>query len=578
MAVTEFSLAITGAGGAGVISVGELLLQAWAARGGRGLMRKAFGPQIRGGESAALLKLTDHERYTAADRCDFLVAMDWTNFTRFGDEIRLHPDSIVLCQDRDSMPESVAGQNPRVIELPFTAIAREAHKSGRENMVVLGVLGSLLEMPVSTVKALAQRKLGKKPEAYQEAAELAIDAGYAVAPELQCSLPTMATQRGWYLSGNQAASYGALAAGIRFVAAYPITPASDALEYLANPLERLGGRLVQAEDELAAINMALGAAYGGVPAFTATSGPGLALMTESLGLAVASETPVTVLNVMRGGPSTGIPTKSEQSDLDIALHGLHGDAPHIVLAPLSIGDCVPTTARAVQLAEHLQCPTIVLSDQFLGHSTAVISAPEPIAPVPPLETPVAEEFARYALSDSGLSPRAAPGMVGTRFTADGLEHNVQGTPSAGAADHQLQLDKRQRKLDGAREDEHWGEVTGSGPVSLFCFGSASAAVFGAAESLRDQGIDCRAIALRLLSPLPVGAIAEALDNCEQLFVVEQNHSGQLLRHLRGEMALAGSVHSIARPGPVPLAAGEIADTVLATLNESAGAAMGVQGS
>jgi 2-oxoglutarate ferredoxin oxidoreductase subunit alpha len=565
MAEREFSLAITGAGGAGVISVGELLLRAWAQAGGRGLLRKAFGPQIRGGESAALLKLTEREHYTAADRCDLLLALDWNNFNRFGDEISLHRDSIVVCEDATQLPPAVAGESPRVMEIAFTALARAAHPEGRANMLVLGVLGSLLDLPGGSLRVLAGDKLAQQPLAYREAATACIAAGYRSAPRCSLSLPQRAGGRGWYLSGNQAAAYGALRAGIRFVSAYPITPASDVLEYLAAPLERLGGALVQAEDELAAINMALGAAYGGVPAFTATSGPGLALMSESLGLAVASETPVTVLNVMRGGPSTGIPTKSEQSDLDIALHGLHGDAPHLVLAPLSIGDCIPTTARAVHLAEAAQCPAIVLSDQFLGHSTAVVSPPEDIAPLPRIDAPEGADYQRYALTDSGISPRAAPGMAGARFTADGLEHNPRGTPSAGADDHAAQLDKRRRKLEPLREDPSWGEVRGEGALCLICFGSASAAVFIAQERLAAQGLRARAIALRLLAPLPAAALAEALTDCESLFVVEQNHSAQLLRHLRSELALGGAVHSIARPGPVPLAAAMIAQTVEETL-------------
>jgi 2-oxoglutarate ferredoxin oxidoreductase subunit alpha len=244
---------------------------------------------------------------------------------------------------------------------------------------------------------------------------------------------------------------------------------------------------VQAEDELAAINMALGAAYGGVPAFTATSGPGLALMTESLGLAVASETPLTVLNVMRGGPSTGIPTKSEQSDLDIALHGLHGDAPHLVMAPLSIRDCVFTTDLGGQCGESLQVPTIVLSDQFLGHSTAVVSAPREVPAVPALAGAEAcDGYLRYLDTDSGVSPRSAPGMPGLRYTADGLEHNERGTPSAGAADHAAQLDKRQRKLQALDAGADWGEVQGDGAISLLCFGSASAAVNAAADLLTER--------------------------------------------------------------------------------------------
>jgi 2-oxoglutarate ferredoxin oxidoreductase subunit alpha len=179
----------------------------------------------------------------------------------------------------------------------------------------------------------------------------------------------------WMISGNEAAGLGAGRGGVRFAAAYPITPATEILEWMAPALTKVGGTLVQAEDELASINMIIGASYGGIPSLTATSGPGLALMTESIGLAVASEVPIVIVDVMRGGPSTGIPTKSEQSDLNMAVYGLHGDAPHIVVAPTSVADCVFTTQWAVHLAESMQVPAIVLSDQFIGQARAVVGRP-----------------------------------------------------------------------------------------------------------------------------------------------------------------------------------------------------------
>jgi 2-oxoglutarate ferredoxin oxidoreductase subunit alpha len=561
----ELSLAITGAGGAGVMSVGELLLQAWAAQGGRGLLRKAFGPQIRGGEAASLLKLSGHSNYTAAVYYDLLLAFDWNNFARFGDEIRLREHSLVLCESAAELPAAFADLKVRVIEIPFRELALEAHPDGRVNMLALGLLGAILGIDQDKLRDLALSKLAAKAEAYREAARACLDQGVAKAPTLDLQIPAQSAAPGWYISGNQAAGYGALRAGVRFVAAYPITPASDALEYLAGPLERLGGALVQAEDELAAINMALGAAYGGVPAFTATSGPGLALMCESIGLAVASETPVTILNVMRGGPSTGIPTKSEQSDLNIAINGLHGDAPHLVLAPLSIADCVFTSGWAVQLAQRLQTPAILLSDQFLGQSTAIIDPPrEPAAEAPEdaQAMPASDdEYLRYLVTDSGVSPMAVPGDRDRRFTADGLEHNPRGTPSAGAADHQQQMDKRARKLQLLDPGSDWGEVQGEGAVALVCFGSASAAVAAARAQLEAGGIACRSIALRVLAPLPVDYLAAALDGCDCLFVIEQNHGAQLLRYLRGELALAGQVHSLALPGPVPLAPVTIVESV-----------------
>lgn len=557
----QLSIAITGAGGAGVISVGELLLQAWAKEGGRGLLRKAFGPQIRGGESAALLKLTETERYTPANEYDLLLAFDWNNFSRFGDEIRLVPGAVVICEEKSDPPEEVLAAQPNLIRLPMAQLASSAHADGRVNMFALGLLGKLLGLPGDSLNQLAQQKLKNKPEAYREAASTCITSGAKNAPDMVLSVPAPGEPGAWYISGNQAAGLGALEAGVRFVAAYPITPASDVLEWMAGGLEKLNGDLVQAEDELAAINMTIGAAFGGVPSFTATSGPGLALMTESIGLAVASETPVTILNVMRGGPSTGIPTKSEQSDLDIALHGLHGDAPHLVLAPLDIADCVYTSAWAVTLAQSLQTAAIVLSDQFIGQSTAVISEPKRCAPVMLAEQEQDNSYLRYRLTESGVSTLAAPGDAEQRFTADGLEHNEKGTPSARDDDHQRQLEKRARKLSDHDYGDAWARIEGRGTVALVCFGSASAAVSEAAELLAGQGISACTVSLRLLAPLQQVRLQAALANCDRVFVVEQNHSGQLFRYLRSMMDFKQPVHRYSRAGPVPLSGHDIAAAV-----------------
>jgi len=563
MSKQYLSIAVTGAGGAGVISCGELLLQAWARQGGRGLLRKAYGPQIRGGESAALLKLTESERYTAADHYDLVIALDWDNFSRFEDEIKLRSDSWVLCQEGAEIPPGVTALQPNIVQLPLADLAKASHPDGRVNMLALGLAGALLGLPQESLCELAEQKLARKAEAYREAASASICSGYSQSLECELNIPNPGETGAWYMSGNQAAGYGALQAGIRFVAAYPITPASDVLEWMAGGLEQIGGQLVQAEDELAAINMTIGASFGGVPAFTATSGPGLALMTESIGLAVASETPVTILNVMRGGPSTGIPTKSEQSDLNIALHGLHGDAPHLVLAPLDIADCVFTTGWAVQLAGQLQTAAIVLSDQFIGQSTAVVSEPRCIEmeDAPPAEDLVDGPYLRYKLTESGVSTLAAPGDADRRFTADGLEHNEKGTPSAKQSDHQQQLHKRQHKLDQFSYGDDWAELSGRGPIALVSFGSSSAAVAEAAELLQGKEISARTVALRLLAPLQVEALQQALEGCEQVIVVEQNHSRQLYSYLRGQMDFPQNLHSYAVAGPVPLNAEQVAGYV-----------------
>lgn len=561
MAQQQLAIAITGAGGAGVISVGELLLQAWAQGGGRGLLRKAFGPQIRGGESAALLKLTDSECYTPAPGYDLLLAFDWTNFTRFGDEIKLSPGAVVICEEEGELPAEVEAVAPDLHRLPLAGLAADTHEEGRVNMVALGLLGRMLGLACADLQSLARAKLAAKPPAYQDAAAACIQAGSELSLPCQLQTPPPGNPGAWYISGNQAAGLGALEAGVRFVAAYPITPASDVLEWMAGGLEKVGGQLVQAEDELAAINMTLGAAFGGVPAFTATSGPGLALMTESIGLAVASETAVTILNVMRGGPSTGIPTKSEQSDLNIAINGLHGDAPHLVLAPLDIADCVYTSAWAVYLAQGLQTAAIVLSDQFIGQSTAVITEP---ARCPPPEFPASEngnDYLRYRLTESGVSTVAAPGDAGQRFTADGLEHNERGTPSARDDDHQRQLAKRADKLTDYTFGDAWARIDGTGEVALLCFGSAWAAVTEAARLLAERGVSTRTVALRLIAPLQHEQLASALAGCSRVVVVEQNHGAQLFHYLRGQMEFAVPLASYSRAGPVPLNAQAIAQYI-----------------
>jgi len=336
-------------------------------------------------------------------------------------------------------------------------------------MAAIGALCAVAGLSLDVVEAAVNDTLADKGEAVLQAALACIRAAFTrnTSEDAGCA-PLQPHAGRWNISGNEAAGLGALRGGVRFVAAYPITPASEMLEWLAPRLEQVGGALLQAEDELASVNMIIGSSFGGVPSLTATSGPGLSLMMEGLGLAAASETPVVVANVMRGGPSTGIPTKSEQSDLNIALYGFHGDAPHLVLAALSIGDCVRATQWAVHLAEHLQAVAIVLSDQSLGQSRAIIDPPEPLQGMPArvVSSQPPEGYQRYHLSDDGISPMAIPGTPQGMYTGDGLEHNETGTPSSMAADHAAQLDKRRRKLESFDYGPLWTEVRGHGELCI----------------------------------------------------------------------------------------------------------------
>jgi 2-oxoglutarate ferredoxin oxidoreductase subunit alpha len=556
------SVAVTGSGGSGVVTTGQMLLKAVANAGFYGLMSRSAGPQIRGGESAAMLRIGTASVNCLDDRYQLLMALDWLNADRFAEEIPLTTESLIICDsDSGDIPDAIAGYGARVMEIPLKKMAKEV-SGGRINMIGLGILCELLGLPEQSALAVVESALTRKGPAAVGASQQCVRSGYRVDKGLRPTQPLRLLEAApprWNISGNEATGLGAMRGGVRFVAAYPITPASEVLEWLAPNLEKVGGSLLQAEDELASINMIIGASFGGVPALTATSGPGLSLMMEGLGLAVTSETPVVVANVSRGGPSTGIPTKSEQSDLNIAVYGFHGDAPHIVLAALDIGDCSFTTEWAVHLTEALQAVAIVLSDQALGQSRAVIDPPERAAASPGrrLAAPGTEAYQRYALTADAVSPMAIPGNPDGIYTADGLEHNEQGTPSSKPLDHQQQMEKRLHKLTDYDYGERWAEVRGAGESCILTWGSTAGAAFEAAQRLEAVGASVRAIAIRLICPMPEAAMRRALAGATRVLVVEQNQSGQLFHYLHSMNLLPESTRLLGKPGPLPIRPGEI---------------------
>jgi len=558
------SLVLAGSGGAGVMTAGNMLLEAAAHAGYYGLMTRSSGPQIRGGEAAAMLRIACQPIECMEDHFHLLAAVDWENVQRFNAEIPLTTDSVLLTDPAQGEPPAVfqrSGATP--IELPLKQLAKSVPE-GRANMVLLGALAAMLGLPEAAVTDAVTKTLGKRPAALPPSLA-AVAAGRAAAADLGArfllAAPPEQRASRWLLTGNEAAGYGAIRGGVRFVAAYPITPATELLEWMSPALAEVGGTLLQAEDELASVNMAIGGSYGGVPSLTATSGPGLSLMVEALGLAVAAEIPLVVVDVMRVGPSTGIPTKSEQGDLNIAVHGLHGDAPHLVLAPNSVADCLGTTEWAVQLAEALQAPAIVLSDQFLGQARAVINRPAaiPAGSGRSLAAAGTPGYRRYALTGSGVSPMAIPGTAGLAYTADGLEHAERGTPSSQAADHFAQLDKRRRKLVDFDYGSLWADVEGDPGAdrAIVTFGSCTGPVREGLALAAADGVQARLVSLRLLAPLPVARLLEALAGAEHVLVIEQNQSAQLHKYLRAECDLPGRVTSLHRPGALQFSPGEI---------------------
>ncbi len=546
------SIALAGSGGAGVMTAGNMLLEAAAAAGYYGLMTRTSGPQIRGGEAAAMLRVTTFPTDAQEDRFHVLAAIDWQNVGRFAAELPLAPESVLLSDPAQGEPPAVfTASGARVLPLPLKEIVGKI-PGAWPNMVALGALAALIGLPVEALEAAARKSMKKG----LEPGLIALREGMSRISSSEFLLEKKKNDKPrWLISGNEAAGYGALRGGVRFVAAYPITPATELLEWLAPALTKVGGTLVQAEDELASINMALGASYGGVPALTATSGPGLSLMIESLGLGVAAEVPVVVVDVMRTGPSTGIATKSEQADLNLAIYGLHGDAPHVVLAPNSVEDGIATTQWAVGLAESLQVPAIVLSDQYFGQARAIVDRPQlqDFSFERLVSAKRETAYKRYAVTPSGVSPMAIPGTPGCTYTADGLEHNERGTPSSQAADHLAQMDKRARKLAQLDPGDAWADIEGEGEVAVITFGSCT----GPVREALSQKKKIKLVSLRLLSPVQPARLKAALEGVKRVLVVEQNHGGQFLRYLRSEYELPAEVKSLRRPGPLPFRPAEI---------------------
>ncbi len=559
----SISVAIVGSGGAGALTTGNSLLEAACAAGWHGLFTRTLGPQIRGGEAAALLRLAVDPVECLPDQFDLLISIDWLNAHRFGSEIKIGPETLVISDPRGGdKPPMVAQSGARVIDIPMKEMAKTI-PDGRPNMIALGIAGRLLGLTTEQVFAPIARRLADKGSVAIEASLAGIKVGFAAAAGInfgaQLASPRPSSARRWLLSGNEATALGAIRGGVRFAAAYPITPATEVLEWLAPSLAKVGGVLLQAEDELAAINMIIGSSFGGTPALTATSGPGLSLMIEALGLATSAEIPIVVVDVMRGGPSTGIPTKSEQADLNIAIYGLHGDAPHLVLAPQSVGDCMFTTQWATYLAETLQCPAIVLSDQFMGQARAAIERPADVAFIGArnVATDIVGAYERYALAANGVSPMAIPGTRGGQYTADGLTHSERGTPTSGAADHRAQLDKRRDKLDHFNFGDHWANVEGAGDLAVLTWGSLTSSAREAIGAWPQMALmlalSRRACCCR---PSP-NELAKALHGVKRILVVEQTHSGQFYRYLRAHYDLPAPVRVLNRPGPLPITAGEI---------------------
>ncbi|WP_086427897.1 2-oxoacid:acceptor oxidoreductase subunit alpha [Staphylococcus cornubiensis] len=578
---SQLSWKVGGQQGEGIESTGEIFATAMNRKGYYLYGYRHFSSRIKGGHTNNKIRVSTTPVHAISDDLDILVAFDQETIVLNHHEMR--EDSVILA-DSKAKPEKPEDCKAQLIVLPFTEVAKELGTTLMKNMVAIGATSALMHLNTETFESLITNMFEKKGEKVVDLNIQALKEGYRLMQEQltevngDFELEESSGVPHLYMIGNDAIGLGAISGGSRFMAAYPITPASEIMEYMIDNLPKVGGSVIQTEDEIAAATMAIGANYGGVRAFTASAGPGLSLMMEAIGLSGMTETPFVVINTQRGGPSTGLPTKQEQSDLMQMIYGTHGDIPKIVLAPTDAEDAFYLTVEAFNLAEEYQCPVILLSDlqlslgkqtvKALDHSKIEIRRGATITEDIERDEEDKDYFKRYAVTESGVSPRPIPGVKGGIHHVTGVEHNEEGKPSEAAENRQNQMDKRMRKIENLIIPEPVeGTVTHDDADILYLgFISTKGAIQEGTSRLEQQGHQINHLQIRQLHPFPTKVIQDAVDKAQKVVVVEHNYQGQLANIIKMNVNLGDKLIKQTKYDGTPFLPHEIENKGLEILN------------
>jgi 2-oxoglutarate ferredoxin oxidoreductase subunit alpha len=537
----DFNFMVGGEAGQGVQSVGFLLAKVFARGGYHVFADQDYESRVRGGHNFFRVRVSNDKVGAIAEDVDILIALNM-------ESIELHQPKVVtqgiIIFDGDKI-KGVSSNNGSFLSIPLEKIAEE--KAGDKlmlNTVALGAALSAVNYNLDILNRVLVDHFGRGEVGNRNIA--AAMAGYEYVQSEHKSnfrkLKPLSETRRMLLNGNEAISLGAIAAGCKFMAAYPMTPASSIMEYMAAKSKDLGLVMVHAEDEIAAINMAIGAAYAGVRAMTATSGSGLCLMVEGIGLAGITETPIVIIDGQRPGPAVGLPTRTEQGDLQFVLHAHHGDFPRAVLAPATIEDAFWVTVRAFNWAEKYQLPVIILTDQHLASSYATVE-PLDISQVTidrgTLFTEKEDnpsEYMRHRITKSGISPRAFPGLGKALVVTDCDEHDEEGHLTEDAGERTAQVQKRLRKLLPLKKEIGAPQKYGlqGTETTLIGWGSTYGAIHEAVDILRKGGASVNMLHLNELWPFPTKWIADAVSKARNSYTIENNATGQLVRLIKEE--------------------------------------------
>ena len=550
--ILDFVFLIGGAAGQGIQSTGRILATTIARNGFHVFADQDFESRIRGGHNFFRIRVSNKAVQAISEKLDFIIALNVETVNLHRKELKTN--GIIIL---DSKSAQKVSEDTNYFEIPFEKLAvEEAGNRIMRNTVALGATIAFTQLDLTTLESVLKGIYANKGENVTQSNVTAAIAGYEYARKnFQTSFfksfsskrakPTM------LLSGVEAVALGALASDCKFMSGYPMTPSSGILHYFAKKSDYMNVVFEHAEDEIAALNMAIGASYAGVRAMTATSGGGFSLMVEALSLSGMTETPVVIVLGQRPGPATGFPTRTEQGELSFAIHAGHGMFPRAVFAPSSAEESFHLTAKAFNLAEKYQIPVIILTDQYLSDSysttaefnlsTMKIKRGE-IVSEEELRKNGKYKYLRYKITSSGVSPRVFPGTPNALVAVDSDEHTQEGHITESADVRNKMVEKRLRKLKGVLKEISPPKTFGpeKAGIVLVSWGSTFGALKETVSTLNSQGRTTKMIHFSEIWPFPVNAFAKKLGNFKELIVVESNPTGQMANLITAETGLTAN--------------------------------------
>ncbi len=573
----DVNVIVAGQGGDGSLTVVTMLADLFRNSGLNVYTERDVLSRIRGGHAAATMRAFTGERYCIGSHIDILVALDQEAVEKNAHQ--LNPNSIVIFDDSGGpLPSGLLPEGTKLYAAPFNRIAmRTMRRELYKNSIAFGIVGRLLGLEDEAMRRTFTKRFQRRGQIILDYNLEALELGLHLADEMGIKvgegiyrIEHTDPEEHILIMGNESIAFGFMVAGGRFFTGYPITPSTEVLETLQKWLPRCGGVARQTEDELAGINMAIGAALTGVRTMTATSGPGFSLMQEGIGHAGSAEVPLVIVDCQRSGPSTGMPTKPEQSDLNIMVFGGHGDYPRIVLTPGHPDDCFYLAVDATNLADKYQCPVFIAMDQALSQNIASVKpfkldevTVEPGKRLNEEEVAKLDTYKRYEFTEDGVSSFTAPGTPGGMSLVTGNEHDEFGLVSTDPANRIKMMDKRFRKIEEAKKElpkgRHFGDP--DAPIGFIGIGMMYGVILEAMEELEEQGFNTQYLQPRTIWPM-LDDVLEFIDRCDRVYVVDLNAQGQLAHLLMHQGADSNKIISILRYDGLPYRPGYLVNQIL----------------